>query len=70
MKGNIPFVNVRRLLLGYDITASELARILGCAYTTARSRLDNPQTFSLGELERVSLKAHIPMDEIRAAIRR
>lgn len=70
MTGDKPFINVRRLLLGYDVTPSALARILGCAYTTARSRLDNPQTFSLGELERVSLKAHIPMDEIRAAIRR
>lgn len=70
MKRDKPFITVRRLLLGYDVTASELARILDCSYNTARSRLDNPQTFTLHELEMVSLRHHVPMDEIRASIRR
>ena len=71
MRGdNTPFKPVARLLLGYGLTASNLSRLLGCAYTTARSRLDRPSTFSLGELEAVSIKAGIPMEEIRAAIRR
>lgn len=70
MKRDKPFITVARLLRGYEITPTKLAAILGCAYGTARSRLDNPSTLSLGELELVSLKAHIPMDEIRASIRR
>lgn len=70
MTKDIPFVNVRRLLLGYDVTTSNLARILGCSYNTAKTRMNHPSTFSLAELEQVSLKGHVPMDEIRNAIRR
>ena len=70
MTREVSFISVSRLLKGYDITPSNLARILGCAYSTAKSRLNNPQTFSLGELETVSIKAHVPMSEIREAIKR
>lgn len=70
MKRDKPFVTVSRLLLAYGLSASRLASIIGCSYNTARSRLDNPSTLTLGELETVSLKAHVPMEEIRASIRR
>ncbi len=70
MKKDKPFITVRRLLLGYDVTASSLAETLGCCYNTARSRLDNPQTFTLHELELVSLRHPVPMEEIRTSIRR
>lgn len=70
MKHDVPFITVSRLLKGYDVNAANLARILNCAYGTARSRLDNPRTFSLGELEQVSIRAGIPMAEIRDSIKR
>lgn len=63
-----PFVKIRRLLLGYELDAVALSKILGCSYNTAKSRLDNPATLTVGELETVSAKGHVPIDEIRAAI--
>ena len=66
----IPFVKMKRLLLGYGLNAPALAAVLDCSAQTARRRLETPGTLTLAELEAVSRKAHVPMDEIRAAINR
>ena len=66
----VPFVSVRRLLLGYELDAAALAKILECTPKTARARLANPGTFTLAELERVNRAGRVPMEEIRSAIRR
>lgn len=63
-----PFVKIRRLLLGYELDAVALSKVLGCSYNTARARLDNPSTLTVGELDTISAKGHVPIDEIRAAI--
>lgn len=65
---DVPFVKVRRLLLGYELDASALAGVLGCTYNTARARLDRPETLTLAELDKVCTRGHVPIDEIRAAI--
>ena len=67
-RSEIPFIKVRRLLLGYELDPVALSKVLGCSYNTAKSRLDNPSTLTVGELETISVKGHIPIDEIRAAI--
>ena len=64
-----PFVAVKRLLLGYGLTATELAGALNCSYNTAARRLEHPETLTLYELSKISAHAHVPMDEIRAAIK-
>lgn len=58
---------MKRLLLGYGLNGPALAEVLGCTPNTARRRLESPGTLTLAELELVSRKAHVPMDEIRAA---
>lgn len=69
-RAEIPFAPVQRLLRGYGLTAVQLAAILGCSYNTAASRLRNPSLLTLRELELVSVRGGIPMDEVRAAIKR
>jgi len=64
----VPFVSVRRLLLGRELDATALAKVLGCSYNTAKARLDKPETMTLAELDRVCRAGHVPMDDIRAAI--
>ena len=64
----VPFVTVRRLLLGRELDATALAKVLGCSYNTAKKRLDNPGSITLEELDRVCRSGHVPMDDIRAAI--
>ena len=64
----VPFVTVRRLLLGRELDATALAKGLGCSYNTAKKRLDNPGSTTLEELDRVCRSGHVPMDDIRAAI--
>ena len=63
-----PFIKVRRLLLGYELDATALARVLGCAYNTAKARLDNPENLTLRELDLISTRGHIPVEEIRSAL--
>lgn len=64
----VPFVRVKRLLLGYGLNGPALAKVLGCTPKTARARLERPETFTLSELAKVSTTGHVPIDEIRDAI--
>lgn len=65
-----PFAALGRLLKGYDLNAPKLAGILDCSTPTARRRLKEPELLTLGDLVRISQRGHIPMEEIREAIRR
>ena len=64
-----PFAAFKRLLLGYGLNASHLAPIIGRNENTSRDRLKRPETFTLGELRSIALKGHIPVEEIREALR-
>lgn len=65
-----PWGKMTRLLRGYGLSGPELAKILGCSAPTARKRLENPGTLSLEEIYAISCRAHVPMEELRAAIQR
>lgn len=64
----VPFVSVKRLLIGYGLNGPALAEILGCSAPTARARLNRPELFTLADLEKINKRGHIPIEEIRAAI--
>ena len=68
-KRDEPFAAFRRLLIGYGMTARVLSPIIGRNENTSRDRLKRPETFTLGELRAISLKGHIPIEEMREAIR-
>lgn len=63
-----PFEAVARLLKGYA-KASEIGTALGKSYQTARMRLDKPEDLTLGELRLLSLRLHIPKEELISAIK-
>lgn len=63
----VRFVKIKRLLLGYSLNPTGIAEILGCSWATASKKLNEPERFTLGELERISRTRHIPIDEIRDA---
>lgn len=65
----IPFESLKRLLLGYGLNGPALAAVLGCTPVTARARLNRPETFTLAELELICRRGHIPVEELRAAIK-
>lgn len=67
---DIPFGSVQRLLRGYGLNAVQLAAIWDCSYNTAAARLRNPSRLTLRELELVSIRAGIPIAEIRESIKR
>lgn len=62
------FAKVQRLLLGYGLTPTALSRVLGVSFNTAKKRLSDPKTLTLGELAVIARRAHIPVDEIRGAM--
>lgn len=62
------FDAVTRLLKGYA-KASEIGEALGKSYQTAKERLDNPQDLTLGELRTLSMRLHIPKEEIMNVIK-
>lgn len=65
-----PFAKMGRLLRGYGLSGQRLAEVLECSAPTARARLAEPETLTLRDLDRISRRAHIPMEEIREAISR
>lgn len=64
----IPFIRISRLLRGYG-SAPELAAQARMSAPTMRRRLDNPASLTLGELRDLSLRLHIPKDEVMEAIK-
>lgn len=62
------FAAVGRLLKGYASTA-EIGTALGKTDKTARARLGKPEDLTLGELRLLSLRLHIPKEEILSAIK-
>lgn len=61
---------MQRLLKGYGLTPTSLASVLRVSVPTASSRLARPGTLTMEELYTISSRAHIPMDEIREAVKR
>lgn len=70
LKRKPAFSPMQRLLKGYGLNAVHLSMIWGVAYNTAAARLREPATLTLRELQLVSDQAGIPMEEIRACIRK
>ena len=64
-----PFVEMERLLKGRDINSTRLAAILGVSLPTARNKLENPGKLTLNDIDLIRRFGHIPVDEIRAAIK-
>lgn len=66
-----PFSEMTKLLRGYTngTGAADVARAIGCkSDATARKRLRQPETLTLGELKRISQNLHIPIEKIREAV--
>lgn len=64
----IPFQKMQKLLKGYGFNGENLVPVLGYSPKTNRSRIQDPRLLTLGDLENLSRKGHIPIDEIREAI--
>ena len=63
-----PFWDVRRLLLGYELSAVHLAKAAGISESTAARRLANPGDLTLTELKRICRNGGVPAERIREAI--
>ena len=64
-----PFADVSRLLKGYDMTGVRLAGVLGKSEFTARQRIKFPADLTLGELDLICKRGHIPAEKLREAIK-
>ena len=61
---------IRALLKSYDITdGTKLSRVLGVTPKTGRARFNYPQTLTIADLMKINKFGHIPIEEIRAAIK-
>ena len=59
---------VARLLKGYA-SMGEIAAALGKSANTATARIKRPEDLTLGELRRLSMRLHIPKEEIVNSIK-
>lgn len=61
------FIKVGRLIRGYA-TPPKIAEMIGCSATTARKKMNYPELFTLGELNMICRRAHIPVEDMRQAV--
>lgn len=72
----MPYIKKReppltRLLNTYGFHHGEpLAKVLGCSIPTALKRIKDPKLLTIGELELINKRGHVPIEEIREAIGR
>lgn len=60
---------LRRVLNAYELnTGSALASVLGVSRSTALHRINHPEDLTVAELRRISLRGHVPVEELRAAL--
>lgn len=64
-----PLGTLKRVLTGYEVTPTALADAAGLSYPTAKRRLDDPRLLTLGDLLKISQHFHIPIEELREAIK-
>ncbi len=64
----IPFRKMKLLLKGYGFNGENLVPVLGYSPKTNRGRIEDPRLLTLGDLENLCKKGHIPIDEIREAM--
>ena len=67
IKKKTEFEKVSRLIRGYA-TAPKVAEMIGCSAPTARKKMNDPQKFTLEELRKICLRAHIPVEDMREAL--
>ena len=60
------FIKVGRLIRGYA-TPPKVAEMIGCSATTARKKMNTPELFTLGDLNMICHRAHIPIEDMRQA---
>ncbi len=70
LKTNIPFADLQQLLKGYGLSGPKLSRVIGCSHVTAKKKIDYPEFLTVGDLDKISRNFHIPMDDIRGAMKR
>lgn len=59
----VPFAKVARTFKGY-LNVTSLAASIGMSHQTMSRRLSHPEEFTLRELRELSIKNHIPKEEI------
>lgn len=60
---------LRRVLNTYELNnGPALASVLGVSRSTALNRIKHPEDLTVDELRRISLRGHVPVDELRAAL--
>lgn len=57
------------LVKGHGFTANKLAGILGVTQPTANEKLKRPEKFTLGDVVKIARYGHIPIDDLREAIK-
>lgn len=65
----VPFQSFTEFLRSKGYTSPKLAEVLGCSPNTAMKKLRDPSGFSLRDIGRLYRKGHIPLTEIREAIK-
>ena len=68
-RDTIPFQCFSELLIGKGLTSPKLAKILECSPNTAKKKLKEPERFCLMDIVRISRSAHIPIEDLRDAIK-
>lgn len=62
------FIRVTRLIRGY-VPVSKVAEMIGRSVPTARKKINDPRQFTLGELQMISMRAHIPWEDMNQAVK-
>lgn len=65
----IPFQGIADLINAKRISPPKLAVILECTAPTARTKMNDPRKFTLGDIERIIRFGHIPVEDIREEIK-
>lgn len=64
----VKYQKLQNLLRGHGLNGNKIAPKLGCSHVTGKKKMDNPELFTVKDLDAINRFFGVPWDEIREAL--
>jgi hypothetical protein len=64
----VRYAKLQRLLRSYGLTGNRIHEAIGVSHVTGKKKMDNPELFTVQDLESISRSFGIPWDDVREAL--
>lgn len=64
----VRYRKLQKLLKGYGLNGNKIHTVIGVCHVTAKKKMDNPELFTIADLDAISRSFGVPWDDVREAL--